>query len=227
MGVNHSQRFNLKHSLAFERVDETEDEYFYSDPRLVVHVDDHFIATLGKYFAAHLPPQAQILDLMSSYKSHLPADYKAAKVVGLGMNEAELRANTQLTEYVVQNLNKEPKLPFPDASFEVVLNTVSVQYLTNPIEIFREARRVLKPGGVYIVSFSNRMFPTKAVRIWRDLLETGRVRLVQQYFEEAGVFEPAELFEEVDARHHSGSIFAQLFNAKDPVYILSAKKRLM
>ncbi len=225
MSANNTKQFNLKHPLAFERVDESEDENFYNDPRLVVHVDDHFIGTLGKYYAQHLPPQAEILDLMSSYKSHLPASYKATRVVGLGMNEVELKANKQLTEYVVQNINKTPDLPFTNASFDAVLNTVSVQYLTNPVEVFKEVGRVLKPGGIYVVSFSNRMFPTKAVRIWRDLLEAGRVRLVQQYFEDSGLFEPAELYEDIDARHHSGGILAQLFNAKDPVYILSAKRK--
>ncbi len=214
--------FDLSRPTNWRRVDETDDGSFYVQPRLVVHVDDHFIKTLREFLAAKLPPQAAILDLMSSYKSHLPAGYQAAKVVGLGMNAVEMKANNQLTEYVVQNLNQNPQLPFEDASFEVVLNTVSVQYLKQPIAVFKEVGRVLKPGGLHIVSFSNRMFPTKAVQIWRELEEAERVYLVSQYFEESGAFAQAQVFSDLDQRPQSR--WQTLFASSDPVYIVFAEK---
>ncbi len=214
------RHFNLASHSNWNRVDESSDKYFYNDPRLVVHVDDNFIASLGRFFQEHLPEGARILDLMSSYKSHLPADYRPGYVVGHGMNEVELQANRQLNEYFLQDLNREWRLPFQDNSFDAVLNTVSVQYLQHPLELFREAGRVLKPGGQLIVAFSNRMFPTKAIQLWRDLSEMDRVALVQQYFRESGAFEPPQVFQQVDTRHHSGSLLAGLFAANDPVYIV-------
>lgn len=218
--------FDLSRSANWKRVDESDDGNFYQDPRLVVHVDDHFIATLSRFYGQTLPSGAVILDLMSSYKSHLPADYQPGKVVGLGMNEAELKANRQLNEYTVQNLNQNPTLPYAAASFDAVLNTVSVQYLRRPIEVFREVGRVLKPGGLHILSFSNRMFPTKAVQIWRELGEPERVALVQQYFAESGTFEPPQVFTDVASRQAGNKLWASLFNTQDPVYIVwGAKKK--
>ena len=217
--------FNLAQPANWERVDESADSRFYLEPRLVVHVDDHFIATLGKFFAEKLPPGGVILDLMSSYKSHLPAEYNPGFVVGHGMNEIELQANDQLNQYFIQDLNRNPALPFEDTHFDAVLMTVSVQYLRRPLEVFKEVGRVLKPGGIYIVSFSNRMFPTKAVALWRSLDELGRVELVRQYFEESGAFAPVEVFTDIDTRHHSGSIFATFYASKDPVYIVWSRKK--
>ena len=217
-------RFNLLRRENWRRVDESDDGNFYDQPRLVVHVDDHFIATLGRFLAEILPPQAVMLDLMSSYKSHLPAGYRPGKVTGLGMNEVELKANRQLDDYVIHNLNKQPQLPFEDNTFEVALNTVSVQYLLHPVEVFREVGRVLKPGGMHIVSFSNRMFPTKAVEIWRELDESQRVFLVMQYFNDSGAFEPAQVFTEID-RRGGGGLWPALFGGNDPVYIVWGRKK--
>ena len=216
--------FNLAQPGNWQRVDESADSRFYLEPRLVVHVDDHFIASLGRFFAEKLPPNGVILDLMSSYKSHLPAEYKPGFVVGHGMNEIELQANDQLNQYFVQDLNTNPALPFEDNHFDAVLMTVSVQYLRRPLEVFKEVGRVLKPGGIYIVSFSNRMFPTKAVALWRSLDEPERVELVRQYFEESAAFAPPQIFTDIDTRHHSGGIFATFYAAKDPVYIVWSVK---
>ncbi len=222
--LNPAEPFDLSRRANWNRVDESDDGGFYRDPRLVVHVDDHFIATLSRFYAEHLPPGGVILDLMSSYKSHLPTDYKAGRVVGHGMNEVELKANNQLDEYVVQNLNKNPKLSFEDNSFDAVLNTVSVQYLRQPVEVFREVGRVLKPGGLYIVSFSNRMFPTKAVQIWRELNEGDRVALVQQYFAESGAFELPQVFQQPPNRQGRAT-FSMFFTSNDPVYIVWSRKK--
>jgi SAM-dependent methyltransferase len=216
-------RFNLTRRENWRRVDESNDGNFYDRPRLVVHVDDYFIATLGRFLAETLPPQAVILDLMSSYKSHLPVNYQAAKVTGLGLNEAELKANQQLTDYVIHNLNKQPQLPFEDNTFDVVLNTVSVQYLLHPVEVFREVGRVLKSGGLHIVSFSNRMFPTKAVEIWRELDEAQRVFLVMQYFNDSGAFAAPEVFTDID--RPGGRKWSAFFGGHDPVYIVWSRKK--
>ena len=179
----------------FRRVDDSDDELFYSTPRLVVHIDDGAIAKVGEIYARLLPQGGAILDLMSSWRSHLPGYLRPARVVGLGMNRAEMEDNPALTEIVIHNLNRVPRLPFADAEFGGAVVTVSVQYMTSPIETFAEVARVLKPGAPFIVTFSNRMFPTKAVAIWQNLDDYDHVKLVARYFMESGGFENIEFID--------------------------------
>ncbi len=179
----------------FRRIDESEDELFYIQPRFVVHIDDGAIKKVGEIYARLLPQGGSILDLMSSWRSHVPEHVRASRMVGLGMNRAEMQENPALTEVVVHNLNQNPELPFADDEFDAAIVTVSIQYLTRPVEIFRGVARVLKPGAPFIVTFSNRMFPTKAVAIWHSLDEFDRVRLVYRYFQEAGRFESMEVID--------------------------------
>jgi SAM-dependent methyltransferase len=179
----------------FRRIDESDDEAFYSQPRFVTHIDDHAIATIGEIYAQLLPQGAALLDLMSSWRSHLPAHLRPARVAGLGLNRAEMQDNPALTEVVVHNVNREPRLPFADAEFDGAVVTVSIQYLTRPLEVFRDLARVLKPGAPFIVTFSNRMFPTKAVAIWHQLDGHDHVRLVSGYFMESGGFENIDVID--------------------------------
>ncbi len=184
----------------FTRQDETDDGNFYVAPRMVVHIDDVAIAKVTEAIRRYVPAHGHVLDIMSSYRSHLPEETQYAEVVGLGMNEAELKANAQLTRFVVQNLNKNPQLPFEDQSFDAVINTFSVQYLKRPVEVFREVARVLKPGGVSLVSFSDRMFPTKAVRIWYEGDNESHIALVQKYYALAGSFSKIAVERHVDTQ---------------------------
>jgi len=184
----------------FTRQDESDDSNFYVAPRMVVHIDNVAIATVTDGIRRYVPTNASVLDIMSSYRSHLPEEAHYSEVVGLGMNEVELKANTQLTRFVVHNLNKNPQLPFEDGRFDAVINTVSVQYLKRPVEVFREVARVLKPGGVSLVSFSDRMFPTKAVRIWYEGDNESHIALVQRYHALAGGFSKIEVERHVDAQ---------------------------
>lgn len=166
----------------FDRLDDGDDALFYATPRLVTHIDDDAVRNLGDLFRELLPPDAHILDLMSSWRTHLPADYRPSQVVGLGLNLAEMADNPQLDDFVLHDLNAEPALPFEDAAFDAVLCTVSVQYLTKPLELFAEVFRVLRPGGVFVVSFSNRCFPAKAVAAWRYSDDAQHIGLVHSYF---------------------------------------------
>ncbi len=172
----------------FRRQDMSADRFFYAEPRLVTHIDDSTIAALTELYRETIPPGADVLDLMSSWISHLPAEVDYGRVAGLGMSAAELADNPRLSDYVVHDLNTELQLPYEDASFDFVLNAVSVQYLTQPREVFAAVSRVLRPGGSYIVAFSHRMFPTKAVAVWQSLSNDDRVRLVASYFSLSGGF---------------------------------------
>jgi len=170
----------------FRRYDERHDDEFYALPRLVVHIDELAIRTLTALLAKVLPPGGVYLDLMSSWRSHLPAELKPSRVVGLGMNAAEMADNPQLDAYIVHNLNQNPTLPLPDAEFDAVICTVSVQYMTRPVEVFRQVNRVLKPGGIFVLSFSNRCFSTKAVAAWLTMTDEQHIQLVGSYFNAAG-----------------------------------------
>ena len=177
----------------FRRYDESDDGRFYDTPRLVTHIDDRAIAAVTQLYRELLPPGGAILDLMSSWVSHLPDDVAYARVVGLGMNRAELEANPRLDQRVVQDLNRTPVLPFGDGELDAAAICVSVQYLTRPVEVFHEVGRVVRPGAPLVVTFSNRCFPTKAVAVWQALDDRGHCALVRRYFEDAGNWEQIEV----------------------------------
>lgn len=179
--------FELKPEV-FRRLDESDDAEFYRAPRRVVHIDDPAIATVRQIYAEHLRPQTTILDLMSSWRSHLP-EFGFRRVVGLGLNGEEMRDNPALSEVVVHDINREPRLPFADGCFDAVVMAVSVQYLIRPIAVFAEVGRVLRKSGPFIVVFSNRMFPTKAVALWQMASASDRVRLVSTYFARSDAFD--------------------------------------
>lgn len=170
----------------FARMDETPDAEFYNQPRFVTHIDDGAIQAITDYYAEVMFEGADVLDLCSSWISHLPADLKLGNVVGVGMNGEELQRNERLSSYEVQDLNVNPKLPYEDDSFDFVCNVVSVDYLIKPREIFEEMNRVLRPGGKAIMSFSNRCFPTKAIGIWTQTDDAGHLWIVGSYFKFGG-----------------------------------------
>jgi len=169
---------------AYAREDESPDSGFYGFPRRVVHIDDGAIAALRALYAEVLPAGGRLLDLMSSWRSHLPPGER--EVIGLGMNAEEMADNPQLTKSLVHDVNREPRLPFGDAEFDGATCAVSIQYVIHPVRLFRELRRVLKPDAPFVVSFSNRCFPTKAVAVWLGTSDQQHRLLVRSYFEAAG-----------------------------------------
>jgi SAM-dependent methyltransferase len=171
---------------AFEKADPSPDAAFYAEPRFVTHIDDGAIAAVTQAYRQTLPAGGALLDLMSSWVSHLPEDVTYGSVAGHGMNAEELAANPRLSRWFVQDLNTEPVLPLIDGSFDGACLCVSVQYLQRPVEVFREVGRVLRPGAPFVVSFSNRCFPTKAVAIWQAFSGPDQQRLVHAYMQAAG-----------------------------------------
>ena len=204
------------------KLDDSDDNLFYSAPRFVTHVDDGFIQQLTDLYRERLKPNTRIFDMMSSWVSHLPEEIKFAHVEGHGLNAEELARNHRFDHYFVQNLNQNSKLPLEDQSVDAVLNTVSVQYVQHPEVIFNEIHRILKPGGIAIVSFSNRMFYQKAIAAWRDGSEASRVELVKRYFKAVpGFTEP----ESVVKQSQTPSLF-QMFGIPggDPFYAVIASR---
>ncbi len=178
---------------AFRRQDESPDPAFYAQPRLVTHIDPGAVSAVTALYRAYFPAGGALLDLMTSWVSHLPRDVAYGRVAGLGMNAAELAANPRLTERTVRDLNASPALPYGDGEFDGAAICVSVQYLVRPVEVFAELARVLRPGAPLVVSFSNRCFPTKAVTEWLVRDTAGHVDLVTSYFAGAREFGPVQV----------------------------------
>ena len=170
----------------FARQDETPDELFYVAPRFEAHIDQATIDALTEFYRTFIPPGARVLDLMSSWISHLPEEVSYSHVAGLGMNLEELEANRRLDEVRVQNLNETPTLPYPAGSFDRVMIVVSVQYLIQPIEVMRSIHQVLDDGGRLCIAMSHRLFPTKAVAAFQQLPRKEWIQLVGYYVDQAG-----------------------------------------
>ncbi|MGD9157757.1 MAG: methyltransferase domain-containing protein [Desulfobacteraceae bacterium] len=211
---------------AFSRDDSSDDHIFYEKDRFVNHIDKVAMETvellIGDLVIENDPV---ILDLMAGWDSHIPESVKASETTGLGLNENELKGNKNLTRYMLHDINSDPKLPFGENYFDIVINSLSVDYMTKPLEMFHEVARVLKPGGLFLVIFSNRMFPTKAVRVWKDSSETERIILVEEYFQGSGMFEkPAKFISKGKDRPKEDKYY-EYCKSSDPVYALYAEKK--
>lgn len=209
----------------FARTDARDDARFYEKPRLVNHIDDQADAAIQTLYGRLLQPGARLLDLMSSLHSHFPDYLKLSKVTGLGLNRDELAQNPQLTDYLVHDLNANPVLPFGNREFEAVICTVSVEYLIHPEKIFQEVARILKPGGLFVLTFSNRWFPPKVIRIWTELLEWERPGLVLEYFLGSGAYDHLQTF---SARGWPRPVTDRYFPQvplSDPVYAVWGQTR--
>jgi SAM-dependent methyltransferase len=211
---------------AFSRLDEDDDAEFYATDRFVSHLDSTALDTVTDLVERLLTEeQPVILDLMASWDSHLPKSLGRATVVGLGLNGNELESNEVVSEYVVHDLNANPVLPFNHDRFDAVLCTVSVDYLTRPVEVFREVARVLKPGGLFLVVFSNRYFSPKVVKIWREASDDERMQLVKEYFRLCDAFHEPRDFVSVGKPRPRGDRYADFGLPSDPIYAVFADRK--
>jgi SAM-dependent methyltransferase/FKBP-type peptidyl-prolyl cis-trans isomerase 2 len=178
----------------FQREDEGMDFAFYKQPRLVQHMDDQAIEVVTGLYGRFIHDEMRVLDLMSSWKSHLPQGLRLKQLSGLGLNAKELAKNNELTDWVVHDLNENPILPYKNESYDAVVCTVSIEYLIKPETVFKEIGRILRPGGILIVTFSNRWFPEKVIHIWKELHEFERMGLVMEYFQKSKMFKDLETY---------------------------------
>lgn len=210
---------------AFTRQDEQPDERFYESPRFVQHIDDTASEMVRNTYGRFLADGMHVLDLMSSWQSHVPESLQLETLAGIGLNPEELKRNRRLTDRSVQDLNRNRLLPYASDTFEVVLNTVSVEYLTDPIAVFREVARVLRPGGHFVVTFSNRWFPTKAVKIWQELHDFERMGLVLEYFSRSDAFTNLHTYSIRGLpRPHNDKYYPEL-RFSDPVFAVWGQRR--
>jgi SAM-dependent methyltransferase len=195
----------------FKRTNEEDDILFYSSPRRLVHIDEIAIQKLSKFFLDTLPPKGIYLDLMSGWRSHLPNKLMPSRVIGLGLNSSEMAENPQLSEYIVQDINQNPSLVFDNDEFDAAICTVSIQYLTKPIEVFNEVNRVLKPGGFFLVSFSSQYFSAKVIAAWIATNDEQHIQIVGRYFKNSSNW-----------THLKKKAFES--EQSDPLYVVWAKK---
>ena len=208
----------------FFRKDAQADDRFYSNPRLVHHLDETARDMVADLYRRFVKDGMLVLDLMSSWVSHLPDGISPARISGLGMNRTELEQNPRLSDVQVHDLNVDPRLPHENESFDVAICTVSVEYLTQPLEVFADVNRVLKPGGTFVVTFSNRWFPPKVVRIWEQIHEFERVGLVMEYFLRSGGFDHLGTYSMRGLPRPRNDKYAGELPLSDPIYAVWGHK---
>jgi SAM-dependent methyltransferase len=209
---------------SFKRDEETGDALFYLKPRLVNHVDDKAISVLKSLYNGLLVNGMDVLDLMSSWKSHVPDTVTLKSLTGLGLNREELDRNGQLNDYVIHDINQDPHVPFKNDHFDAVLCNLSVEYLIDPFSVFEDVARILKPGGIFITTFSNRWFPPKAIKVWQKLHDFERMGLVTEYFKKSDMFIDLETY---SVRGLPRPVYDEqytLFSLSDPIYAVWGKK---
>ena len=209
----------------FARKDAHSDTEFYSQPRFVQHLDDTAIEMVTSTYGRFLKDGMKILDLMSSWQSHLPSGFQPAEVMGLGLNASELKKNKQLTDIRVQDLNSNPTLPFGPNRYDVALCTVSVEYLTDPMTVFSQVADVLRPDGYFVVTFSNRWFPAKAIRIWKEIHEFERMGLVLEYFIRSGKFKDLQTYSVRGLPRPRHDKYFPEIRLADPVFAVWGQKK--
>ena len=205
---------------AFGRKDSDPDRHFYREPRFVQHLDDTAIEIVKATYGRFLEDGMQVLDLMSSWQSHLPDSLRLDRIAGLGLNEKELRRNPQLSDVYVQDLNQSHELPFENGSFDAVINTVSIEYLMDPLSVFGEVARVLRNGGYFLVSFSNRWFETKAVKVWKEIHSFERMGMVLEMFLRSGGFNNLQTYSMRGLPRPKNDKYYPDMQYSDPVYVV-------
>jgi SAM-dependent methyltransferase len=208
----------------FLRIDALPDRGFYAKPRLVQHLDDTALEMVRQLYGRFVKEKMRVLDLMSSWQSHLPADVGLKQVAGVGLNAYELQKNPRLTDRLVLDLNHDATLPFPDGHFDVAVCTVSVEYLINPDAVFSEVARILRSDGHFILTFSNRWFEPKAVQIWKELHEFERMGLVLEYFQRSRRFYNLQTYSLRGLVRPSHDKYFRQLPYADPVYAVWGQK---
>ena len=203
-----------------DKLDRSDDSLFYAEPRFVHHLDASFRARLTQLYRERIPACAVVLDLMSSWVSHLPEDITYQEVIGHGLNAKELSANPRLDRHWLQNLNTTQQLPLADHSVDTVLIVAGWQYLQQPEGVAAELLRVVRPRGEVIVAFSNRMFFQKAPQIWTDGSDRDHLAYVAEVLTAQGWPTPQLVAEETPAP----GVLGWIGGKGDPFFAVIATK---
>jgi SAM-dependent methyltransferase len=204
----------------FVRLDSRADSAFYTMTRLLPHIDRIASTQLANIYQRFLQPGMQVLDLMSSWQSHLPEAVTDLAVTGVGMNQEELQRNPRLNQHVIHDLNTQTELPIEADQFDIAICSLSVEYLIRPIDVFKEVARVLKPGAPFVVSFSERWFPPKVIAVWQEMHPFERMGLVLDYFQKSERFSQLGTESLRGLPRPADDKYAAELAESDPVYVV-------
>lgn len=216
--------FEIDNPESFKREDESDDRLFYKEPRITTHIDSKAHENLLELYKKILPQKGKILDLMSSYQSHIPEN-SDIEVTGLGLNEEEMKQNRRLKSFIIHDLNNNHHLPFHDEEFDAVVCDLSIEYVTKPTELLGEINRILKKDGILTISFSNRYFPPKVIKLWIDLHDFERMGYVLELllrnegFKNFKTYSIRGFRRPYDDKYFGCSLFS------DPLYVVYAQKK--
>ena len=202
-----------------KKVDESNDEEFYSDPKFVYHLDANFRKYLSNIYRNEIKENSTVLDLMSSWDSYLPEEIKYKTVIGHGLNRQELEKNKIFDKYWIQNFNLNQDIPLDNESIDYCLMVAAWQYLQYPENLTREIVRILNNKGKFIIAFSNRAFWHKAPNIWTTSTEEERIKYVRKVLVSNGFNEP-----KIIRKFNEPALNLFNFLSKDPFYCLIATK---
>ena len=203
-----------------KKLDERNDEEFYSDPKFVYHLDANFRQYLSGVYENEIADCSTVLDLMSSWDSYLPKGKNYKKVIGHGLNKQELEKNKIFDSYWIQNFNLNQKIPLDSESIDYCLMVAAWQYLQYPENLTNEIVRILRNHGKIIIAFSNRAFWHKAPNIWTSSTEEERVKYVRKVLITNGFNEP-----KIIKKFNEPALNIFNFLNKDPFYCLIATKQ--
>ena len=220
-----NRKSDLISNSAFQRVDTAPDTDFYQKPRMTQHMDDTALEVVRNTYGRFLKDGMQVLDLMSSWQSHIPGNLELKHLSGLGLNPTELKHNPQLTDRIVHDLNADPILPFDANTFDTVLCTASIEYLIDPLTIYNQVARTLKPSGHFIVTFTNRWFPPKSIKLWTELHEFERMGLVLEYFIQSGAFDDLHTYSIRGLPRPINDKYFPEYKFSDPVFAVWGRKK--
>tara|TARA_B100001093_G_scaffold474589_1_gene499403 strand:- start:119 stop:757 length:639 start_codon:yes stop_codon:yes gene_type:complete len=202
-----------------QKLDETNDEEFYFNPKFVYHLDANFRKYLSSIYKDEIKDNSTIVDLMSSWDSYLPSGKKYKQVIGHGLNKDELKKNKILNSFWVQNFNLNQTIPLDKSSIDYCLMVAAWQYLQYPETLTKEIARILSDGGKILISFSNRAFWHKAPNIWTNSTEEERLKYVRKVLISNGFKEPRIIRKFIDQSFNLLPFFKN-----DPFYCLIATK---
>jgi SAM-dependent methyltransferase len=209
----------------FARLDTRADAAFYTMTRLLPHIDSTASQQLASIYQRFLQPGMQVLDLMSSWQSHLPENVDQLEVTGLGMNREELQRNPHLSQHVIHDLNEQAELPFEARQFDAAICSLSIEYLITPDEVFSEVARTLKPGAPFIVSFSERWFPPKVIAVWQEMHAFERMGLVLELFDKSQLFDNLGTESIRGLPRPADDKYAAELTDSDPIYAVWGTRR--
>ncbi len=211
--------------MPFLRKINEDDVVFYQAISSTPPVDRAAIEQLQQFYQQNLSTDQTILELMSGTDSYIPQSIKPVNITGLALKEDDLKANKDLSQYQLHDLNQQPDLPFNDQQFDTVLCSFGIEYLIHPVEIFKQVARVLKPGGQFLVSFSNRFFDKKVIALWDDIHEFERMGLVLEYFRQSREFEDLHCESMRGLIRYDDDPFPAKNVFSCPMFMLSGKKK--